>query len=465
MHWVLPERHFIKKSRNMVYKKYYFNIIFRVILILINCILFSIAIIRTDYLYSIIFLTFLLVLQSILLVRYLNISNVFLERFLNYAKEKNTSIEFSNSLENTPFEDLSGYFNELNSVIKNANLERENQYLFLKYIFNHVSVGLIAFDQSKKVKLINSAAQELLLVKNLSSIELLDKVNPFLAKNMLELKPQEQRIISINIENKNMKLAVKSAKFVLLHDEVNLISLQDIKNELDYNEVESWQKLNRVLTHEIMNSVSPIIGLTDNISRLLTNGNELKPIGELNEDVLGQASQSVEIIKERSKGLDDFVKKFRSITTNVKPNFKEVKVFELFEDLALLMHETLKRNKIELDFKVQEEGLIIYLDKKLIEQILINLIKNSIEALEESTGKNILLEAKELNGKKLISVTDSGKGIIPENLNLIFTPFYTTKEEGSGIGLSLSRNIMKVHGGTIDVISKPNIETTFTLTF
>ncbi|MFC2152250.1 PAS domain-containing sensor histidine kinase [Bacteroidota bacterium] len=391
------------------------------------------------------------------MIRYINQSNTYLERFLDYVRESNTTIDFTKSLEETPFKDLSYYFAELNNVIRDAKIERENQYLFLQYIFDHVNVGLIAFDKNNKVKLINSAAKELLLIPSLGSIDMLKRISNELPTIIQNISPQEQKVLPMNLKGKNLRLAIKLAKFKLLNEDVNLISIQDIKSELDHNEVESWQKLNRVLTHEIMNSVSPIIGLTSNISKLLKNN--------IDDSVIDQAIQSVDIIEERSKGLDDFVKKFRSITSNAKPDFKNVGAAELFEDLAILMHESLIKNKIKFEYSVEPKDLTLYIDKKLIDQVLINLIKNSIEAFDSQSNGIIRLVAKQLNNKNVIEVIDTGKGITSENLDQVFTPFYTTKEGGSGIGLSLSRNILKLHGGSIDVRSIPNVETVFTLYF
>jgi len=399
-----------------------------------------------------------------MLLKYVNQSNAFLTRFLTYIKENNTTIEFSKTLENTPFQDLSYYFTEINSIIQNAKIEKENQYQFLQYIFNHVNIGLIAFDKDFKVLLVNNSTKKLFNLKSLNNINALDKFNPKFFKTISNLSPGEQKILPTKINGKNLQLAIKLSNFKLLDQEIFLISIQDIKPELDQKEIESWQKLNRVLTHEIMNSVSPIIGLTNNVSKLWKDNKQIKTDSNINSDIIDQTIQSVNIIEERSQGLNDFVKKFRSITANFNPEFRDIPAIELFEDLALFMHETFEDNNIKFTYQVTPENLHLLIDKNLIEQVLINLLKNSTEALIGT--KNRLIQAKAFindNNQKIIEIYDNGAGIDEDRIDLIFTPFYTTKSTGSGVGLSLSRNILKQHGYNIDVRSNPNIETVFTL--
>ncbi|MBI9055553.1 MAG: GHKL domain-containing protein [Bacteroidales bacterium] len=448
----------------MVYKKYYINIIVRILLILINCLLFSFALLKSSYLYTITFLGILIIIQSITLLRYINLSNVFLTRFLNYIKESNTTIEFSETLKDTPFKDLAYYFTEINSIIQNAKIEKENQYQFLQYIFNHVNIGLIAFDKEFKVLLVNESTKKLFNLKSLNNINVLNNFNPKFYKTISNLSPGEQKILPTRMHGKNLQLAIKLSNFKLLDQEIFLISLQDIKPELDQKEIESWQKLNRVLTHEIMNSVSPIIGLTNNVSKLWKDKKQIKTDNKINYDIIKQTVQSVNIVEERSQGLNDFVKKFRSVTANFNPEFKNILASELFEDLTLFMHETFEENNIKFTYQVIPENLQLLIDKNLIEQVIINLLKNSTEALIDM--KNKLIQVKAFindNNQKLIEIIDNGTGIEEDKIDLIFTPFYTTKSTGSGIGLSLSRNILKQHGYNIDVKSNPNIETVFTL--
>ncbi len=432
-------------------------------LILTNCLIVSYTIVEKSYLYTNIFLILLIILQIILLIRYLNQSNKFLENFLIYLKDQNTTLDISGSLKNSPFNELSDYFNDINTLIQDAKIEKENHFQFLQYIFEHVNVGLIAYDHNLKVIMANNAVKNLLNIDSLFNLRLL---NPKLFKAVQDLKTNEVKTTPVLIGDKNLQLSIKLSKFKLLEQEISLISLHDIKKELDHKEIESWQKLNRVLTHEIMNSVSPIIGLTNNVSKLLKKDKDVIPIDELNQEKINQTIQSINIIEERSLGLEHFVKKFRSVTTNITPEPSNIIILELFEDLSILLHESFKTNSISFTYEVYPEELELFADKNLIEQVIINLVKNAIEALEETKIKTIKLHAFQKEDKQIIiEIIDNGKGIDYENIDLIFTPFYTTKEKGSGIGLSLAKNILNQQGFNIDVWSEPNQKTVFTLYF
>ena len=450
----------------MVYKKYYIQIIIRTVLILLNCLVFSYTVLNYDYLYTITFLGILIIFQLILFIKYINRSNVFFERFLIYIKEKNTTIDFTESLKNTPFNDLTCYFNEINNIIKNAQIEKENQYLFLQYIFDHVDIGLIAFEKSRKVRLINSAAMKTLNIQSLNELNNLRHINTSLFRTIEAIQPGEKKVLPLQVAHKNLQLSIKRSRFKLLNDEISLISLQDIKPELDHKEIESWQKLNRVLTHEIMNSVSPIIALTNNVSKLLKRNDRIKKLQEISENNIEQTVQSLNIIEERSLGLNNFVKKFRSITTHIKPEPQPIKLEELFEDLTIFMFESFRKKNIQFIQSVEPANLTILADRKLLEQVIINLLKNSIEAFSIQKNKTIKLYARTTkSNQKIIEVMDNGDGIAKEKIDMIFTPFYTSKDSGSGIGLSLSKNILNQQGYNIDVRSTPNSETVFTLYF
>lgn len=448
----------------MIYKKYYLNIIFRVSLLLINCIAISATIIYTNYIYVTIFFGILIILQTILLINYLNQTNFFLEQFLSFINESNTSINFSNTFREFPFRELSGYFEKINQIIRDAKIEKENHYQFLQYIINHVNTGLIAFNENNHIKLINKAAEKLLNIKNVNQLHSLNKYHKTLLEEILSMVPGQQKIIPIQLDDKNLQLSVKLSKFKLLDEYISLLSLQDIKPELDHKEIESWQKLNRVLTHEIMNSVSPIIGLTKNIGNLLKKNNKAKKVSEINDEILEQTIQSINIVEDRSLGLKNFIQNFKNITTKIKPVPKVFLIEELFEDISILMHELFQKNNIHFKHTVNQEKLEMFADKGLIQQVLINILKNAIEALDNQSKKEILLQARQdENNKIIIDVIDNGKGINPENIDLIFTPFFSTKESGSGIGLSLSRNILKQQNMDISVFSIPGEMTRFSI--
>src|SRR5690606_11575781 len=248
-------------------------------------------------------------------------------------------------------------------------------------------------------------------------------------------------------------------------ENVKLISLQNIQNELEEKEMEAWQNLGRVLTHEIMNSVTPISSLAgiieDEIKQHLVPG---API--LQPEEMSDIHLSLQTISKRSESLIEFVKEFRSLSNIPKPKPTSVNVQLLLEELATLYKMELNERDIRLLISVYPEDLTILADKGMIEQVLINLIKNAIQAFDEQPVKEITLRAfVSERSRPVISVKDNGSGIDPEALEKIFIPFFTTKKHGSGIWLSLSRQIMRQHQGTLGVKSTVGTGTEFFLRF
>jgi signal transduction histidine kinase len=242
---------------------------------------------------------------------------------------------------------------------------------------------------------------------------------------------------------------------------ITLVSFQDIRTELDKKEIESWQKLIRILRHEILNSITPITTLTVAIQRRLKEGNEMKSFDELSEESLADVLHSAEVIKERSEGLLNFIQKYKNLSQLPIPEIETHGIEKIFGQVALLFQETLKERAITFSSHIDPIDMTILVDKKLFEQVLINLIQNAIEAT--GAGGSIRLEAAKKSGINEIRVLNKGVPIAEEDLKNIFIPFFTTRKEGSGIGLSLSKQIVQLHGGTISAWSKPDEDTCFTI--
>jgi len=275
-----------------------------------------------------------------------------------------------------------------------------------------------------------------------------------------------KKLIEQKTNEVSLNLSIEVIKTTLLGQPHKLITLNDIKKEIEQKELDAWIKLIRVLNHEIMNSTTPISSLTETILMLLEDKQTgPKPITELNEQVITDVISSIKTIQKRSDGLYDFVNEYRKLTKVPPPKIEQVNVKGLIEDVIKLMQSSLSENNIKLNYQINPDDLIISIDTNQIEQVLINLIKNAGEALEGIEKPTILINAGTIPESSFISVTDNGHGVGPELMDDIFVPFFSTKEEGSGIGLSLSRQIMRLHNGFISVKSIQNYETTFTLKF
>jgi signal transduction histidine kinase len=295
------------------------------------------------------------------------------------------------------------------------------------------------------------------IIKNIST-ELYDVIQ--------KLSSGQSELIRLILRGELMHLSVYVTEFKLHDIPHKLVSIQNIKEELEAQELESWQKLIRVLTHEIMNSVTPISSLSAAINEILMeDSGERKPVTTIPADDLDDMYQSLKTIEDRSRGLLKFVSSYKDLTRLPHPVFMNIKLEELFEHICNLMKKEMDQQ--DITFEVHSEGpeLAVYADKDMILQVLINLLVNAKDALERTRNKKIKLAGFRIGEKTFIQVSDNGSGIDQENIDKLFIPFFTTKKKGSGIGLSLAMQIMRLHKGSIYFTTEEGKGTTFTLEF
>jgi len=355
--------------------------------------------------------------------------------------------------------------NDAFNKVKVARKEKDSEYQFFKNIVQHVGIGILTFKKDGAIQIINNAAKRLLRVDKVERISELREASDLLVEAFLKLKTGGRELIRLKSGDETIQLSIFAIELTLRGEEVKLISMSNIQSELEEKEMEAWQNLVRVLTHEIMNSVTPISSLAGVVEEELQKKLETNHLS-MQRDEAEDMHLSVQTISKRSEGLIKFVKEFRSLTHIPKPKVLQVAVKPLLDELAMLHKKELADNNIAISVLVEPETMMVMADKTLIEQVLINLIKNAIQAFGEKTDKKISLYAH-LNetGNVLISVKDNGTGIEPEALEKIFIPFFSTKKTGSGIGLSLSRQIMRQHEGNISVKSEMGEGTEFVLRF
>ena len=326
----------------------------------------------------------------------------------------------------------------------------DEESLFLKNIVRHAGTGLLAFKNDGFVLIINRAAKKLLKTDNIDNINSLGTRLPQLLESMKRLKTGGRDLVRVDIDGNIQQLSIYAIQLTLHNEEVKLVSFQNIQHELEEKEMEAWQNLVRVLTHEIMNSVTPISSLASTVSEDIEDkiSSKSEPTNEDMEDYL----MSIGTIRKRSQGLIKFVKDFRNLTQVPNPEPERVNVEELLNQVVRLHKQEWIDRNVELSVEFKREGMHLLMDKSLIEQVLINLIKNAFHAVEDVEQAKIEITAGYYKDKHpYISVKDNGTGIEEEALEKIFIPFFTTRKSGSGIGLSLSRQIMRKHGGTLNV--------------
>lgn len=358
-----------------------------------------------------------------------------------------------------------GKMNGAFSASKQAKRERDSDYQFFRNIVQHVGIGLLTFKKDGSVQIINSAARKLLRVEQIQNISQLNDTSPTLVEAFQKLKTGGRELIHLKIGDDTVQLSVFAIELTLRGEEIKLISMSNIQSELEEKEMEAWQNLVRVLTHEIMNSVTPISSLAVTVEEELKRQLRLDSV-EIKKDELEDMHVSLQTISRRSEGLIRFVKEFRNLTQVPQPRVSEIAILPLLEEMAVLHKKELTDRGITIAVRTDPPQLTALADKNMIEQVLINLIKNAIQAFDEQPDKKIELAAfTSEKGRPIISVNDNGPGIDPEALEKIFIPFFSTKKTGSGIGLSLSRQIMRVHEGRITVKSTVGEGTEFSLRF
>lgn len=381
-----------------------------------------------------------------------------LQDFAEAARYRDFTRHFA--LERTGIEvrPLRTAFNDINDTFKKISSERETQYQYLQKILEFVDTAILSYEErSGKIMWINESFKSLFNIPYFSTVEALKKRNNELYEHIKKLTPGENGLFSMETSQGTIKLQLHVSNFQTTEGHYRLIALQNINEALDETEAKAWQKLLSVLTHEIMNSIAPISSLADTLKNRL----EALPNTEEFEDIrLG-----TETIKRRSEGLLKFAGTYRTLNKINQLELVAVKAADLFENLYLLLEPSLLQKNIDLDIILKDPSIELLLDINLIEQVLINLLLNSIEAIKGKSNPYISLSATLVSGKSQIKVSDNGVGMPPDILENIFTPFFTTRKTGSGVGLTLGKQIMLLHKGNILVNSEEGKGSTFTLQF
>lgn len=383
-------------------------------------------------------------------------------QFIESVKYRDFTRNFDEK--NTPAElkILRQGFNQVNTTFKNISKEKETQNQYIRKILELVNTGILSFEeQDGDVIWMNDTLRNMLQLPHLKKIQALQKRNEALYKEIINLQPGLSNVLVVKSERDTLNILVSATGFQTEGKKYKLIAFQNVSEALDENEAKAWQKLLSVLTHEIMNSIAPISSLADTLlHRLQKPGHSTLTTGVTDDLILG-----IDTIKKRSEGLLKFAQTYRTLNTINAPNVKTILLRELFESLYQLMQPTLQQKNIELEMILKEPDLQLEADANLVEQVLINLLVNGIEAVKDKAYPKISIAGFSSSGKVIIKVTDNGTGMNDEILDKIFIPFFSTKKNGSGIGLSLCKQIMLLHHGQIQVHTTAGQGSSFVLTF
>ncbi len=449
----------------MVSKKYYSQLIIKVILITLTSLGMSFMFFKTSYIISVMLLIILFI-QMIFLIKFLNHNNRKIAFFFNAIKNEDFTLRFPEHGDIASFNELNQSLNTLNNIFQKVYIKNQAQEQYYQEILKQADIGILTFNNKGHILFANPKIEKLLNYTPLNHIKQLAQVDKKLFDVFNNIKSFERKLFEFTNERETIQLAIKSSEIVLNKEILNLVTIQDINNELDKKETDSWIKLIRVLTHEIMNTVTPITSISESILNYYKDKNGILPASQIDEHKINTTAKGLEVIKNQGNDLMSFVQSYRSFLNVPAPDKKIIQVDQLLEKVQVLVSQQTGFNDIAFDLIGIDQNTEIYADEKLITQVLVNLSKNAIQALKGThQGQLQLIYGVSDKGKKHITVKDNGPGIPPEIMDQIFVPFYTTKQDGTGVGLSLSKQIMHLHGGNLTVHSILGQETAFTLLF
>lgn len=450
--------HYTEELKNMVFKNNKIKLLLRIVILSFGLLLLVYsAVILKNGIRSFFALAFCVATIWELFI-FLNKINRDIETFINALLYEDFSNYYSKDKERQ--DKIYTLFNKLNTKYRTIAYEKEMQHALLLTIIRNISIGIMVTKEKNQVMLANDYLLELLHIKGINSLDDLDNVSTKLKREMENLTIDKPQLLELVIHGEILRLSLNKTMFKLDGLDYQLISLQDINYELDEQEITAWQKLIRVLTHEIMNSVTPISSLTSSLSGILEQAvsNE-----RIEPKQLNYLSKGLHAVRDRSEGLLKFTEAYKKLTQLRHPEYETICLKNLFESVLLLHKTDLDRLGIRASYDIQK-NMELLADKAMIEQILINLVNNAVQAHENSVQPFIELKAFISENRKIIQVIDNGAGIPEEKIDKIFIPFFTTKEKGSGIGLSFARQVMRLHKGSITVKSNEK-KTIFTLKF
>ncbi|HKM12405.1 MAG TPA: ATP-binding protein [Bacteroidales bacterium] len=402
---------------------------------------------------------------AVVVYRIIKLYNVAPEKiayFFNAVENEDSTLHFPENTLHKANDEMNKSLNRINKLIQEAKFRNREQEQYYSLMLEQVATGIVVINEKGNVLQANSAAKNLLNYPTFYHIEQLKRIDANLFNTFHHLiNGETHQFLKLTYKNNITQLSLRATSFPSHGENLRIISVHDISHELDAKEFDSWMKLIRVLTHEIMNSITPITSLSETLLRYYAFSDDSP--ANVNEKTISNTIKGLELINERGNGLIRFVESYRKLTKLSKPILQTISLKTFIDHLLMLLSHEENFSRINFSINIHPEDLSVEADEAQLSQVFINLIKNAMQAVEKVQEPQIEISARaKEDGHTQISVQDNGEGIPADIIEQIYIPFFTTKENGSGIGLSLSRQIMKNHGGTIDAHSVPG-KTVFVL--
>ena len=443
----------------MVFKRFEVRLVIQITILTLTIFLFSWIWCNTSFVYTSVVLFMTIPAQVYWIYRLVGATNRKLASFFEAIKFGEFNYNFSADGQGKSFVALSKVFDEIMAQFQDMKQLKEEQSFFYKTVIQHIGVGLIAFRPGGQVIMSNNSVNRLLGFQNFENIDQLRLIDNSLYDAVSRLNDGQKQLVKIRMEDDLFYLSVNAKVIKQETGVIKVVSIQNIQTELEEQEIVSWQKLIRVLTHEIMNSITPVTSLTETLQQMFQNQSEFSDHDV--EDI----RLAINTIHKRSAGLLKFVDTYRNLTKIPQPKFERFKIADFIEEICKLLENDLHSNSIELDLNISVPEMEIVADESMMERVLINLLKNAIQAVRDNEKPKIGIRSYfSATGNVVIQVIDNGQGILPDVIDKIFIPFFTTRQGGSGIGLALSRQLVRAQGGTIGAVSVPG-RTIFTVRF
>jgi len=449
----------------MFYERFTFRLIFKLLFINILAILLGYLILKTRLWFTIAGISFILLMAVVSLYSYINQIRSDIKRFILAIKTRDHTLNFKNKSTKGSFPDLYSSFDDIIKTHKDIQLEQDAMFQLIKTILQQVPVGVIVVKETKnsagqiEIAFFNEAAAGLLNVPAYKYWHRLKQHLPVFTTEIEQIRKGGKRFLELKIQDKLIQLSTEVIPLNLYGADYTIVSFQNIKDEIEQKEIEAWNRLIGVISHEILNSITPISSLSDTVNSMVLNKDFLS------KEDLEDLKPAIQTIKRRSEGLLGFVKDYRLIAELPTPELEFHSIGGILQHIHVLMQPFSAAKNIRLQVGQTSSKITVNVDLKLVEQALINLVTNSIHSLEETENPLIEIDYRLEQNKLFIDVADNGKGIEPDLLEKIFVPFFTTRKNGSGIGLTITRNIMKMHYGSLEVSSVPCERTIFSLVF
>jgi len=449
----------------MVFSRFIWSILAFVATIVGTSILLGIYLQKPDYPVTISLLVLALLLETLALIWYLTRIRRDLLKLISAMSNDDPTMQFSRVGRDPYFSAIHKDFNALIKDFRLVRLDREAEQRFFEETVNHVQFGLIAFNSGGSIRMVNQAFLDLFALNQAEHLKDLASVSEDLPAFFRNFSAGKEILKKWELNSQSHHLIFLSSGFVLKGEEITLVSVRDISREMDQNELEAWQKLLRVLRHEILNSISPIKLIAGNLSERIQPKGKLVGLEQLKKEEVEEIRTGLETIHRRASGLSVFLDAYTNLYRTPEFNARQSPVQPLLQRIGELFQKQADLQEIRLEVQCSDPGLELMMDARMLEQVLINLVKNAMEAVHSKEIRNIKLMAHSTRSGVEISVEDTGTGIPGDQMESIFMPFFSTKESGTGVGLSFSQHVMQLHKGYIRVNSSPGKGSIFVLVF